>query len=426
MAPSKGTSGTRATKPAPAELPPDHDDRDQQTPGINLGDVKTGLADALSGYDNMALWNVLKRTDPKATKPFQRAGGFRGNQIDPAWRIQMMTEVFGPIGKGWSVEQLEWTIAERMVFICVRIWYVDPATGEKHYTGPQWGGTEMVRRNRDGTERPDDECFKMSMTDAIGKCMLQIGLAADIYLGQFDDSKYREESEVFYTVKSKPELQPNAIAKSEEDLKESLSKVSDLDQLDELWRDGVNARIREIGGVDKNAQNRMIAAFSQKKNEILKRLEDAGNGYGDHPGASDEPEDADQQDEPQDGDQSPVDQQKAPPAAPAAPPLAATPTLEKMTAYMEKVQKAFKESKTDDDLRNIWSKEVSGRYEACLTARLEATKDAAVVINMFQNGANQVITRLKRIDTEANVRLMGLIQARRDKLIDDEPDQKSA
>jgi hypothetical protein len=223
--------------------------------------------------DNLEFWNALKRTDPKATKPFQRPGGFRGTQIDPAWRLQMMTEVFGPVGKGWGYEQLEWTVAERMVFICCRVWYIDPQTGEKYFTGPQWGGTEMVRRNRDGIERPDDECFKMSMTDAIGKCMLQVGLAADIYLGQFDDSKYREESEVFYTVKSNPDLQPPAIEKFEADLKEKLDAVADLDALDDLWRSGINARIREIGSVDKAAQNRMISAFSQKKNEILKRQE---------------------------------------------------------------------------------------------------------------------------------------------------------
>ena len=223
--------------------------------------------------DNLEFWNALKRTDPKATKPFQRPGGFRGTQIDPAWRLQMMTEVFGPVGKGWGYEQLEWTVAERMVFICCRVWYIDPQTGEKYFTGPQWGGTEMVRRNRDGTERPDDECFKMSMTDAIGKCMLQVGLAADIYLGQFDDSKYREESEVFYTVKSNPDLQPPAIEKFEADLKEKLAAVADLEALDDLWRSGINIRIREIGSVDKAAQNRMISAFSQKKNEILKRDE---------------------------------------------------------------------------------------------------------------------------------------------------------
>ena len=99
---------------------------------------------------NTALWDQLKRTDPRATKPFTRSGGFRGTQIDPAWRLQRMTERFGPVGQGWGYEQLDWTIAERMVFICVRVWYRDPDTGEILWTGPQWGGTEMVRRRRDG------------------------------------------------------------------------------------------------------------------------------------------------------------------------------------------------------------------------------------------------------------------------------------
>jgi hypothetical protein len=218
--------------------------------------------------DNLELWNTLKRTDPKATKPFQRAGGLRGNQVDPAWRLQMMTEVFGPVGKGWGYEQLEWTIAERMIFICCRVWYIDSVTGEKHFTGPQWGGTELVRKNRDGSERPDDESFKMSITDAIGKCMLQIGLAADIYLGLFDDSKYRDESEHIFATKKNPDLQPPAIEKFESDLREKLKNVHDREALDDLWRGGINARIREIGNVDKAAQNRLIAAFTARKNEL--------------------------------------------------------------------------------------------------------------------------------------------------------------
>jgi hypothetical protein len=216
--------------------------------------------------ENLYLWDRLKRTDPKATKPFQRAGGFRGTQIDPVWRIQMMTETFGPVGLGWGHEQLEWTIAERMVFICCRVWYIDPDTQTKCFTGPQWGGTELIRKNnRDGTERPDDEAFKMSVTDAIGKCMLQIGLAADVYMGQFDDSKYRDESEAFYSAKTNPNLAPLSIQKFEQEVKEKLMAVEDLDALDTLWRDGVNARIREIGTVDKVASQRMISLFSQKK-----------------------------------------------------------------------------------------------------------------------------------------------------------------
>ncbi len=219
---------------------------------------------------NLGIWNRLKRTDPKATKPFTRAGGFKGTQIDPTWRLQMMTEVFGPVGKGWGYEQLDWTIAERIVFICARVWYADPETGETCWTGPQWGGTEMVRRRRDGAEAPDDECFKMSMTDAVGKCLQQLGLGADVYLGQFDDSKYREESEAFFSAKANPETQPAAVERFEAEVRDRLAAISELEGLDELWRSGVSARLREIGRVDSAAQRRIIGLFSERKSEILR------------------------------------------------------------------------------------------------------------------------------------------------------------
>jgi hypothetical protein len=93
----------------------------------------------------------------------------------------------------------------------------------------------------------------------------------------FDDSKYREESETFYMIKGNPDLQQPAIDKFESELKEKLADITELEALDDLWRSGVNARIREIGTVDKASQNRMITYFSQKKNEILKREESDRN-----------------------------------------------------------------------------------------------------------------------------------------------------
>jgi hypothetical protein len=225
--------------------------------------------------DNLRFWNQLKRTDPRATKPFARPGGFRGTQIDPTWRIQMMTETFGPVGQGWGYEQLDWTVAERMVFICVRVWYRDPASGDQCWTGPQWGGSEMIRK-RAGLEAPDDECFKMSMTDALGKCLLQIGVAADVHLGQFDDSKYREEAEAYYTAKANPELQPTAIASFEAEMRQRVAQAGDLDDLEALWRAGVGLRLREIGMVDRDARQRITALFARKKAEILEHEEVEG------------------------------------------------------------------------------------------------------------------------------------------------------
>jgi hypothetical protein len=243
--------------------------------------VSTGPAETRSppadASRNLALWNKLKRTDPRATKPFTRAGGFRGTQIDPTWRLQMMTETFGPVGKGWGYDQLEWTVHDGMVFILARAWYLDPQTGEVCHTGPQWGGNELARRRRDGTEEPNDEAFKMAMTDAVGKCLVQIGLAADVHMGQFDDSKYREESEAYFQAKSNPDVQPEAVAKFEADVKRRVAEVTDLDGLDELWRGGVSARLREIGVVDKAAQHRVVACFSQKKAELLGPRDGSGD-----------------------------------------------------------------------------------------------------------------------------------------------------
>jgi len=257
----------RATKPS-------NPGPDRAGPGSAQDAKAAASVGAKVSRDNLVLWNRLKRTDPKATKPFQRAGGFRGTQIDPTWRLQMMTEAFGPVGQGWGYEQLEWTVVERMVFICVRVWYRDPDTGEVAYTGPQWGGTELIRRRRDGLEEPNDEAFKMSITDAVGKCLVQIGLAADVHMGQFDDSKYREESEAYFTAKANPDTQPAAIEAFERDIQGKLAAVADLDGLDHLWRSGVASRVREIGLVDKAAQNRMTSYFAQKKAEILAQERD--------------------------------------------------------------------------------------------------------------------------------------------------------
>ena len=301
------------------ETAPEISDEDRGTAagratGASAQEISNAVTRAISG-DNTALWDILKRTDPKATKPFQRAGGFRGTQIDPAWRLQMMTEVFGPVGFGWGWEQLEWTVAERMVFICCRVWFSDPLNRERRfYTGPQWGGTEMVRRNRDGTERPDDECFKMSMTDAIGKCFLQLGLAVDIYLGQFDDSKYQEESTTIYKVKETgwTEL---AIKRFQRQVREDMKDVASLDDLDDLWKSGVNEKIREIGGINKKAQAELIGYFSAKKNEILKRQED-GDYHDDSQEDDRDPpanDDEDQQEEDQDEE---AENEPPPPAEP--------------------------------------------------------------------------------------------------------------
>ena len=137
------------------------------------------------------LWKKLSPVAQGATKKFKRAGGFSGTDINPQWRMKRMTEVFGPVGVGWGYEiEDRWseTITQgdgevTIAYVQVKAWWIHSQSESKeeidrNYTGSQIGGTSM--------KRTPDESYKMAITDALGKCLAQIGLAAEVYLGEFD------------------------------------------------------------------------------------------------------------------------------------------------------------------------------------------------------------------------------------------------
>jgi hypothetical protein len=213
---------------------------------------------------NRAMWDLLQYTEGSATKPVEGKGRPM-TDINPTWRMMRMTEMFGPCGKGWG-----WTIdreweseagGRKYANVKMTLWWSEDNGKTRYYVGPHIGGTDMTQGK--------DEAYKQSVTDAFGKCASMIGVAADVYMGKWNDSKYHNEASSAVEAQRNPDLQPPGIEKFEADLKENLAAVADLEALDDLWRSGVNERIRQIGGVDKAAQNRLISAFSQKKKEIL-------------------------------------------------------------------------------------------------------------------------------------------------------------
>ena len=142
---------------------------------------------------NLELWEALRVTPTTATKPFQRAGGFRGKSIDPMYRYRRMTEHFGPCGKGWGIGKPEYQIVpagdEILVFCILDVWWMTPdKTGEIHSLIGV-GGDKVLTKGKYGISA-DDEGFKKAMTDAVGNAMKYIGIGADVYMGQHDDDKY--------------------------------------------------------------------------------------------------------------------------------------------------------------------------------------------------------------------------------------------
>jgi len=132
---------------------------------------------------NMEIWNALNKTNPDFTKKFNKFGGKELTTIDPQYQIQMMTDLFGPVGKGWKYN-VEYKYQDGLVFaeVCVQ-YYQD----HKWYEyGPVCSVQNLSKKNGG----LDDEAPKKAMTDAMTKAFSHLGMNADVFLGKFDDSKY--------------------------------------------------------------------------------------------------------------------------------------------------------------------------------------------------------------------------------------------
>ena len=176
---------------------------------------------------NLELWDRLFPTDPSQTKTFRRAGGFSGTAIKPMWMVMRATEEFGPIGKGWGWQEIEHKIytmtnEQAVWFSKVVVWY---RQGEQTFqVGPQWGATELVaRRGEAKTLFMDEEAAKKAVTDAVTKCLSYLGLAGDVHMGLFDDSKYVAERKI------EERKEREAEAEQERKAKKAAAKKSEED-----------------------------------------------------------------------------------------------------------------------------------------------------------------------------------------------------
>jgi hypothetical protein len=145
---------------------------------------------------NTKIWDALGQTNPAHTKGFQRSGGFRGTAVKPMWVFSRLTEEFGPCGVGWGMDEPSFQVVpsspDILVFCTVRCWFEKRENG---FYGV--GGDKCASTNRNG-HYIDDEAFKKAFTDAIMNAFKFIGVAADVHMGLFDDSKYVEEAKKAY------------------------------------------------------------------------------------------------------------------------------------------------------------------------------------------------------------------------------------
>jgi hypothetical protein len=143
---------------------------------------------------NLEIWSKVSRPPANVLKKIT-GGRLSGmTDVNPQWRIQVMTEVFGPVGIGWYYEIVKfWTEpgaqGEVMAFAQIALY----TKAEKGWSAPiaGIGGSALVAKESGGL-RANDEAFKMAVTDALSVAMKQLGVAADIYAGLWDGSKYKD------------------------------------------------------------------------------------------------------------------------------------------------------------------------------------------------------------------------------------------
>lgn len=187
--------------------------------------------------ENMQVWNAVSRPPKEALK--QIGGGrLKGKtEINPQWRYEIMTQMFGLCGIGWKMEIVRlWTEpgfqpsgspAEVFAFAEIHVFVKHDGVWSEPIPGI--GGNLLVESESRGMHN-NDEAFKMAVTDAFGTAIKMLGVGSEIYAGRWDGSKYQE----------KPSEQTGQVGKPSKPAATSVVDVEDLDKASKSWVDTLN------------------------------------------------------------------------------------------------------------------------------------------------------------------------------------------
>ena len=143
----------------------------------------------------MNIFNQCKEV-PEGAKKKITGGRLTGmTDIKPMWRIQKLTEMFGPCGFGWKTiiknkEIIEGANEEKIAVVDIDLYIKVDGKWSEAIEGT--GGSSFIAKEQKGLYT-SDECFKMAYTDALSVACKSIGMGADVYWG---DSKYDTGEEI--------------------------------------------------------------------------------------------------------------------------------------------------------------------------------------------------------------------------------------
>ena len=132
---------------------------------------------------NLELYNMF-RSVPENAKKEIKAGRLKGmTDVNPMFRIKLLTEQFGVCGFGWYPEiTKQWLEqgADGVISAFVNINLYIKYNGEWSKPICGTGGSTFVAKELKGLYT-DDEAYKKAFTDAISVACKNLGMCADVY-----------------------------------------------------------------------------------------------------------------------------------------------------------------------------------------------------------------------------------------------------
>lgn len=145
--------------------------------------------------NNLDIYDAIKNVPEKAQKQI-KGGRLSGmTDIKPMWRIEKLTELFGPCGFGWKTiiknkEIIDGANGEKIAIVDIDLFIRNGSLWSEPIEGT--GGSSFISKEKNGLYT-NDECFKMAYTDALSVACKSLGMGADVYWG---DSKYNQNEEL--------------------------------------------------------------------------------------------------------------------------------------------------------------------------------------------------------------------------------------
>jgi len=192
---------------------------------------KTETVETNETNKNVRFYSKFMKTPKEAQKSFNN-GSFSGTDINPMFRIQILTEVFGPAGFGWWTQNVKYDMVESpqtnevSVFCELELVVKDPESSEVSQPIYGIGGNTYIKNWGNNRIKASDEAKKMAYTDAMSIACKALGIGHDIWYGN-DRTKYT----MYETEPAPKKAEPKEEAKEEkqEHTEDTASVIAQID-----------------------------------------------------------------------------------------------------------------------------------------------------------------------------------------------------